>query len=395
MLMAYGPSQPEMFRRAASYVDKILRGARAGELPIERPSRFELAINLKTAKALGLAILPSLLLRADEVIKVNRKTLLGTLVVVGLAAAPLAAAAQPAGVPRIGVLAPTSCSHPNYQALREGLRALGYVEGQTIIIECRDAAGRYERAVEHAAELVRLKVDVLVTDGMPAARAAKQATKTIPIVMGAVGDPVRGGIVNSLARPGANITGLTLVTSEMNIKRLEFLKAAVPGSTRVAVLMNPDNPSTGVGRRETEAAARSLGLTLHVVEARDPEDLDRAFSEMLREQARAVVVMPDPLLFAQRDTRSSPSRPRASFQQSARQGSSRQPAASWPTGRGSRRTSAAPPSTWTRSSRAPRPGDLPVEQPTTFELVINLKTAKALGLTIPQSLLLRADEVIQ
>ena len=179
----------------------------------------------------------------------NRRTLLGTLGVVSLAAAPLAAEAQPAGVPRIGVLAPTSCSHPNYLALREGLRALGYVEGRTIIIECRDAAGRYERAAEQAAELVRLKVDVLVTDGMPAARAAKQATKTIPIVMGAVGDPVRGGIVNSLARPGANITGLTLVTEEMNIKRLEFLKAAVPGSTRVAVLMNPDNPS--VCRGET------------------------------------------------------------------------------------------------------------------------------------------------
>ena len=162
----------------------------------------------------------------------NRRTLLGTLGIVGLVAAPLAAEAQPAGVPRIEA-APTSCSHPNYQALREGLRALGYVEGQTIIIECRDAAGRYERAAEHAAELVRLKVDVLVTDGLPAARAAKQATKTIPVVMGAVGDPVRGGVVNSLARPGANITGLTLVTAEMNIKRLEFIKAAVPGSTRV------------------------------------------------------------------------------------------------------------------------------------------------------------------
>jgi putative ABC transport system substrate-binding protein len=126
--------------------------------------------------------------------------------------APLVAAAQPAGIPRLGVLAPTTCLHPNYQALREGLRALGYVEGQTIIIECREAAGRYERVVQHADELVRLKVDVLVTDGLRAARAAKEATKTIPIVMGAVGDPVRGGVVNSLARPGANITGLTLVT---------------------------------------------------------------------------------------------------------------------------------------------------------------------------------------
>ena len=143
----------------------------------------------------------------------NCRKLLGTLGVVSLVAGPLRAEAQPAGVPRIGVLAPTSCSHPNYPALREGRRALGYVEGQTIVIECRDAAGRYERAVEHAAELVRLRVDVLVTDGMPAARAAKQATTTIPIVMGAVGDPVGGGVVSGLARPGANITGLTLVTA--------------------------------------------------------------------------------------------------------------------------------------------------------------------------------------
>ena len=324
----------------------------------------------------------------------NRRTLLGTLGVVSLAVAPLAAEAQPAGVPRIGVLAPTSCSHPNYLALREGLRALGYVEGQTIIIECRDAAGRYDRAAEQAAELVRLKVDVLVTDGMPAARAAKQATKTIPIVMGAVGDPVRGGIVNSLARPGANITGLTLVPQEMNIKRLEFLKAAVPGSTRVAVLTNPDNPSVGVGRRETEAAARSLGLTLHVVEARDPADLDRAFSDMLKAQTRAVVVMPDPLLFAQRTRIVA----LAVKSQLPAVGETREfAAAGGLMAYGPRVTE-----NFRRAAlyvhkilKGAEPGDLPVEQPTTFERVINLKTAKLLGLTIPQSLLLRADEVIQ
>ena len=231
----------------------------------------------------------------------NRRALLGTLGVVSLVAAPLAAEAQPAGVPRIGVLAPITCSHPNYQALREGLRALGYVEGQTIIIECREAAGRYERAAEHAAELVRLKVDVLVTDGLPAARAAKQATKTIPVVMGAVGDPVRGGVVNSLARPGANITGLTLVTAEMNTKRLEFLKAAVPGSTRVGRAHESGQSELRPWRRrETEVAARSLGLTLHVVQARGPADLDRAFSEILKGKREQSSFLPDPMLFAQR-----------------------------------------------------------------------------------------------
>jgi putative ABC transport system substrate-binding protein len=325
---------------------------------------------------------------------VNRRALLGTLGVLSLVAAPLAAEAQPAGVPRIGVLAPITCSHPNYQALREGLRALGYVEGQTIIIECREAAGRYERAAEHAAELVRLKVDVLVTDGLPAARVAKQATRTIPVVMGAVGDPVRGGVVTSLARPGANITGLTLVTAEMNIKRIEFLKAAVPGSTRVAVLMNPDNPSSDLATRETEAAARSLGLTLHVVEARDPAALDRAFSEILKGQARTVVVLPDPMLFAQRTRIVA----LAAKSQLPAVGEAREFAvAGGLMAYGPRITE-----NFRRAAvyvdkilRGAKPGDLPVEQPTTFELVINLNTAKALGLTIPPSLLLRADEVIQ
>ena len=323
----------------------------------------------------------------------NCRTLLGTLGVASLVVAPLGAEAQPAGVPRIGVLAPTSCSHPNYQALREGLRALGYVEGQTIIIECRDAAGRYERIAQHAAELVRLKVDVLVTDGISSARAAKQATKTIPVVMGAIGDPVGGGVVNSLARPGANITGLTLMTAEMNTKRLEFLKAAVPG-TRVAVLRNPDNPGSASGRREIEAAARSLGLTLHAVEARRPEDLDRAFSEMLKEQARAVVVMPDLMLFAQRTRIAA----LAAKSQLPAVGEAREfAAAGCLMAYGPRVTE-----NFRRAAlyvdkilKGAKPGDLPVEQPTTFELVINLKTARALGLTIPQALLLRADEVIQ
>ena len=324
----------------------------------------------------------------------NRRTVLCTLAVVSLAAAPLAAETLPAGVPRIGVLAPTTCSHPNYQALRDGLRALGYVEGQTIIVECREAAGRYERAEQHAAELVRLKVDVLVTDGLPAARAAKQATKTIPVVMGAVGDPVRGGVVNSLARPGANITGLTLVTAEMNIKRLEFTKAAVPGSTRVGVLMNPDNPSTLLATRETEAAARSLGLTLHVVQARDLADLDRAFSDILKAQARAVVVLPDPMLFAARTRIVA----LAAKSQLPVVGEAREfAAAGGLMAYGPRITE-----NFRRAAmyvdkilRGAKPGDLPVEQPSTFELVINLNTARALGLTISQSLLLRADEVIQ
>jgi putative ABC transport system substrate-binding protein len=309
-------------------------------------------------------------------------------------AASLGVEAQQAGVPRIGVLAPTTCSHPNYLALREGLRALGYVEGQTIIIECREAAGRYERIEELAAELVRLKVDVLLTDGLLPARAAKQATKTIPIVMGTVGDPVGSGLVNSLARPGANITGLTLATAEMNTKRLEFLRAMAPESTRVAVLTNPGNPGAARGIRDTEAAARSLGLKLHVFEARGPEDLDRAFAGMLKEQAQAVVILPDPILFGQ------------STRIVALAAKHRLPAV----GEARRFADAGGlmaygpriEENFRRAAffvdkilKGAKPADLPIEQPTKFELVINLKTAKTLGLTIPQSLLLRADQVIE
>ena len=311
-----------------------------------------------------------------------------------LVVAPLAAQAQPVGVPRIGILAPTTCMHPNYQALRQGLGALGYVEGQTIVIECREAAGRYERVAEMAAELVQLKVDVLLTDGLLPARAAKQATNTIPIVMGAIGDPVGSGLVDSLARPGANITGLTLATAEMNTKRLELLKAMAPESTRVALLTNPGNPGAAQGIRESEAAARSLGLKVRVVDARGPEDLERAFAGMVKEQVNAVVLLPDPILFDQR-TRII-----------ALAAKYRLPAV------GEAREFADAGGLMTYGPRieenfrraaffvdkilkGAKPGDLPVEQPTKLELVINLKTAKAIGLTIPQELLFRADKVIE
>jgi ABC-type uncharacterized transport system substrate-binding protein len=324
---------------------------------------------------------------------VDRRTFIGT-VAGGLLVAPLAAQAQPVAVPRIGILAPTTCMHPNYQALRQGLGALGYVEGQTIVIECREAAGRYERVAEMAAELVQLKVDVLLTDGLLPARAAKQATKTIPIVMGAIGDPVGSGLVNSLARPGANITGLTLATAEMNTKRLELLKAMAPESTRVALLTNPGNPGAAQGIRESEAAARSLGLKIRVVDARGPEDLERAFADMVKERVNAVVLLPDPILFDQR-TRIV-----------ALAAKYRLPAV------GEAREFADAGGLMTYGPRieenfrraaffvdkilkGAKPGDLPVEQPTKFELVVNLKTAKALGLTIPQSLLQRADQVIE
>jgi putative tryptophan/tyrosine transport system substrate-binding protein len=324
---------------------------------------------------------------------VNRRVFIRT-VAGGLLAGPHAAQAQQASVPRIGVLAPTTCSHPNYQALREGLRALGYVEGTTIIIECREAAGRYERVPELAAELVRLRVDVLVTDGLSPARAAKQATKTIPIVMGTVGDPVGAGLVHSLARPGANITGLTLTTAEMNTKRLEFLKAITPGSSHVGVLTNPGNPGAALGIRETEAAARSLGLTLHVVEARGAEDLERAFAEMLKQQAKAVVILPDPIL-ADQSTRTAALAAKYRLPAVGEVRNFAEAGGLLAYGPRSEENFRRAAFLVDKILKGSKPGDLPIEQPTKFELVINLKTARALGLTIPPSLLQRADQVIE
>src|SRR5438105_5168717 len=212
----------------------------------------------------------------------------------------LAAEAQQSGLPRVGVLAPISCSHQNFLALREGLTALGYVEGRTIAIECREAAGRPEKLSEEAAELVRLRVDVLLTDGTRAALAAQQATKTIPIVMATVGDPIRSGLVSSLAHPGANVTGLSLMNAEINNKRIELLKTLLPNTTRVAILANPGNPASAPGISGTETTAHSLGLTTFVVEARRAEELERAFGMILKERAGALIVLPDPILFTQR-----------------------------------------------------------------------------------------------
>jgi putative ABC transport system substrate-binding protein len=304
------------------------------------------------------------------------------------------AAAEASGTPRLGVLAPTSCSHPNFVALREGLTALGYVEGRTIIIECREAAGRSEQLPEQAAELVRLGVDVLLTDGTRAALAAQRATKAIPIVMATVGDPVGSGLVTSLARPGANITGLSLMAAEINNKRVELLKAVLPRVMRVAVLANPDNPASAAGMAGTEVAAHSLGLATYVVAARREEDLDRAFTEILKRQARALIVLPDPILYTHRAQivlLAAKSRLPAIYE--AREFAEDGGLMTY----GPRITE-----NFRRAAtyvdkilKGAKPADLPVEQPTKFELVINLKTAKALGLTIPPSLLARADQVIE
>jgi len=317
----------------------------------------------------------------------------------GILAAPLAAEAQQAGkVYRIGFLGivPPSDTSPRQNAFRQGLRELGWVEGQNIVIEYRFSEGRLDRLPELAAELVRLKVDIIVAVATQGVTAAKNATETIPIVMISGGaDPVGLGLIASLARPGGNVTGLSFsVGPEIIGKGLELLKETVPKVRRVAILSNPASPVQPLFIREVQAAARSLGVQLQLLEARGPNEFDGAFAAMAKERVGALLVVADGVFVLHR-TRLADLAAR-----------SRLPAAY-----GIRENVEAGglmsygPSTrdlfWRSATfvdkilKGTKPADIPVEQPTRFELVINLKTAKALGLTIPQSVLIRADEVIQ
>ncbi len=324
----------------------------------------------------------------------TRRAFIGTLA--GALAAPLVAEAQaPAKVPRIGFLSPLSrTDDPRLEAFLQGLRELGYVEGQTIAIEYHFAEGRPERLPALAAELVRLKVDVIVTAAPAASEAAKQATSTIPIVFGVAGDPVAVGLVASLARPGGNITGLASIAPEVVGKQLELLKEVAPKVSRVAILQNPSNPGHPVVLRQAESAARALGVQLHIVEARIPSEIEAAFAAMRSHRAGGVLVLRDALFLAQRTQIAALA---AKSRLPAVYGFREQAEAGGLMAYGANVSLMY----WRAATyvdkilKGARPADLPVEQPTKFELVINLKTAKALGLTIPPSLLQRADEVIQ
>jgi putative ABC transport system substrate-binding protein len=329
---------------------------------------------------------------------IDRRTFLaGTGAV--LLAAPFAAEAQQAAkVARLGYLAANLAANRHMQkAFRQGLRDLGYVEGRNLVIEYRDAEGKLERLPALAAELVALKVDVILAGSTVGALAAKQATRTIPIVFAAVGDPVASGLVTSLARPGGNATGSSLLAPELVGKCLEQLKQAVPGVSRVAVLWQPGGQGERTEkdmRKGADVAARALGVRLQFVEARGPADFDRAFSDMTRARAGALTVLSSTMLIGER---------RRLVNLVAKH---RLPAAyglrEYVDAGGLMAYGANVADLFRRAAtyvdkilKGAKPGDLPVEQPTKFELVINLKTAKALGLTIPPSLLGRADEVIQ
>lgn len=281
------------------------------------------------------------------------------------------------------------------RALDEGLRELGYVEGRNIVVERRFADGKQERLPALAAELVRLKVDVIVTGSNPVVAAVKQATTTIPVVMAISRDPVGAGFIASLARPGGNITGLSNdPTPEILGKNLELLKEAVPGVSRVAFLWNPVPPGAGTYRDVVESAARRLGVTFQSVEVRGRNEFEGAFAAMVRERADGVVVAGDGVIAGARSqVVLLAARNRLPAVYAQREFAEAGGLMSYGPNVADQFRRAA---TYVgKILKGAKPGDLPVEQATKFEFIINLKTAKALGLTIPQSVLIRADEVIQ
>ncbi|MBI2988916.1 MAG: ABC transporter substrate-binding protein [Deltaproteobacteria bacterium] len=302
--------------------------------------------------------------------------------------------AQPKKVPRIGFLGGFPAAHTAHiEALRQGLRELGYVGGKNILIEYRYSEGKLDRRAV-AAELVRLKVEVIVTSGATSTRAAKEATTTIPIVMGQGPDPVANGFVASLARPGGNITGLSSLGQEISGKRLELLKEIVPKLSRVAVLADATQPGIGQSRREMEVTARALAVQLQYLEVRDSKDIEAAFREASKGRVEAFLVLGGPVLNSNRtQVLDLVAKNRLPAMHSQRE--------SIDSG-GLMFYGASVTDMFRRAAtyvdkilKGAKPADLPVEQPTKFELVINLKTAKALGVKIPPHLLMEADKVIE
>ena len=316
----------------------------------------------------------------------------------GALAAPLACFAQqkPAKVARIAFLGATSASGlaNRVEALRAGLRDLGYVEGKNIVIEYRWAEAKYERLPGLAAELVQLKVDVIVAGGTPAIQAAQQATTTIPIVMGTSADPVGTGFIASLSRPGGNITGLTDIAGDVSVKYLELLRVAVPKLSRVAVLANPGHPLHPGMLKNIQAAARTTGVNVSPLQASTASQIEAAFGAIKRERAGALIVLPDSLFFTQvRQIAELAAKNRLPTMFST--GELVEAGGLMSYGQNSLERFRRAATYIDKILKGVKPADLPVEQPTRLELVINMKTAKAIGLTISQDLLFRADTVIE
>ena len=314
----------------------------------------------------------------------------------GLLCLPVKAyAQQPASPRRIGVLlVGLSPESKNAQQFRQGLLDAGYAEGRDLVIDWRSADGDYDRLPELVADLVQRQVEVIVVENTVAARALKVATSTIPIVMAIVADPVGSGLVASLAHPGGNLTGLSLMLTEFSAKRLQLLKEAIPRVARVAVLSNPDAPWHAKVIENLKAAAPSLSIELSFVSVQTPEQLGPAFSSISRAHAQALYVIEDPIFYTQRITLFKlASKARLPVFHGVRQYVDAGGLMSYGANYGDLFRRAA--GYVDKILKGAKPGDLPIEQPTKFEFVVNLRTAKALGITIPEAILLRADEVIK
>jgi len=313
-------------------------------------------------------------------------------------AAPLVVFAQQraAKIALMGYLDGTAADYASYRAerLRAGLRELGYIEDKSIVIEYRWAEGKYERLPGLAAQLVQLKPDVIVAAGTQAIQAAQKATTTIPIVMAATADPVGAGFVESLSRPGRNLTGLSNISVDLSSKYLELLRIAIPRLSRITVLVNPTHPNHPSFLKNIQASAQSSGVKVSTITARTASEIGAAFAVMKQERAGALIVLPDGLFFIQ------------AHRIAELAGQQRLPTMFWTRemveagglmsyGQDNVEHYYRAATYVDKILKGAKPGDLPVEQPTTIELVINLKTAKAIGLTIPQDLLFRADRVIE
>jgi ABC-type uncharacterized transport system substrate-binding protein len=330
--------------------------------------------------------------------KVTVVTTLLVLLLGGLSA-PAASEAQPPGkVWRVGYLGSgfkdVPASNPGFAPFVQSLRDLGYAEGRNLVLETRFAEGRTERFVALAAELVGLKLDLLVATSTPGAVAAKQATSAVPIVMISVGEPVEVGLVESLAHPGGNVTGLSLIAPQLAAKRLDLLKQALPRLARVTVLWNSANQGMHARFQQTQAGAQSLGLALQSVTVQGPDDFEPLFAAMTRERPEALLVLADTVTVANRQRTvdfAARSRVPAIYESRAFVDAGGLMSYGVDVAEHYRRAAFYV----DKILRGARPADLPVEQPTKFEMVVNLKTARTLGVTIPQSLLLRADQVIE
>ena len=395
-LISYGVNLRWCWHRLATYVHKILNGAAPGELPVEFPPRLQMVVNVRAAKALGITVPPLLLARADEVIEMKRRQFI-TLLSGATLAWPLSARAQQPAMPVMGFLDTSTLAQTTHflVAFRQGLLEEGFVEGRNVKVEYKWGENQNDRLPALAADLAQLQVAVIFAGNLPSALAAQRATKTVPIVFGIGGDPVALGLVASLNHPGGNITGITLQSIEAYAKRVELLHELIPAARSIAFLTNPTNKRNAEDETsEAQRAGGALGLNILRLDASSPSDVEAAFAALARERAGALLVSADPFFVVQRhqliDLAARHAVPAAyARREFTADGGLMSYGASLPYAYHVMGAYSG------KILKGAKPADLPVVQPTKFDLAINLKSAKALGLTVPPTLLARADEIIE